>query len=597
LGDLLGGYTNDSGSAIANNAITDNNPAIPGNNWFDPISSNGNPDNIAIAFTPTDIGLNNTTGNLGDRFGGYTNGSGSAVINNTPYDIANGDPLDSSDLVFQDILATNPESNNKLIDSLDKLAADQDPTLLAQLFNNAKPIGGGAGGTKIPDLNKSGANALGSSVRAGGNRSNGADDVSKIGVRAVQNFTNTLRNNGSPTAPIGEGVVKGIGNIGISTNKPISNNKIDKDFASTIKTMDMLDRVLSGIPTTSTRFPGSNASPSDAVKVMQDFAKFGNSGAPNPNANNSQSGSSANIPLIAGVGAGTLPLVSGGGSLTALSQAAALVNPAALFAGTFGTAFTAFTPPVGVDSDKPGKSIFQITMIPDGEIGGAASGFLGDNTANRHVDTKPGFSPNDINARPSDIQLPNTKIETIPQQGGFDPNNINFGQDIGKVLGGQTIADKWPEAQSPLFLNADTESGLDIVNRPNMPVQTLTDSQGRDVKVYGQAGNSSSTTPGHGETMDALVQSKAPTGDYEYFTLQRSLRTATDRTSSNGRIPDVIGVRRDGKVDVWEVKSKTDTDDDLQFRLDQIKNSLPAERQGNFDIIPPQYCSVKPGSW
>jgi hypothetical protein len=184
---------------------------------------------------------------LGTLFGGYTNGSGSAIsANNTPYDIANGEPLDSSDLLLQDILANTPESNNKLIDSLDKFAADQDPTLVAQLFNNTKPIGGGAGGTKIPDLNKPGANALGDSVRAGGNRSTGADDVSKIGVRAFQDFINTLRNNGTPNSPIGEGVAKGIGNIGIPTNKPISNNKIDKDFASTLKTMGTLNRVLPG---------------------------------------------------------------------------------------------------------------------------------------------------------------------------------------------------------------------------------------------------------------------------------------------------------------------------------------------------------------
>jgi hypothetical protein len=57
---------------------------------------------------------------------------------------------------------------------------------------------------------------------------------------------------------------------------------------------------------------------------------------------------------------------------------------------------------------------------------------------------------------------------------------------------------------------------------------------------------------------------------------------------TSGDIPDVIGVRRNGTVDAWEVQSKTDNPQELQRRLVAGRNSLPPERQGTIQVIQPE---------
>ena len=134
--------------------------------------------------------------------------------------------------------------------------------------------------------------------------------------------------------------------------------------------------------------------------------------------------------------------------------------------------------------------------------------------------------------------------------------------------------------------SSGTGSGLSVVRRPNMTVKTVKDAQGRSVAIWGQS-RSSSTTPGHDRTMEAKALSMALSGDYEYVTVQRSWRTATGRVSKSRRIPDIIGVRRNGKVDAYEIKSKTDNEDDLEQRIREGMRTLPARRRGAFDVLKP----------
>ena len=111
---------------------------------------------------------------------------------------------------------------------------------------------------------------------------------------------------------------------------------------------------------------------------------------------------------------------------------------------------------------------------------------------------------------------------------------------------------------------------------------------GSTLTVWGQAEHATSTTPGHAEAMNNLVQRLAATGEYELVTLQRSWRTATGRVGTSGSIPDVIGVRRNGVVDAWEVASRTDDPAQLLQRLQQGRQSLPAERRGTIQVLPPE---------
>jgi hypothetical protein len=96
-----------------------------------------------------------------------------------------------------------------------------------------------------------------------------------------------------------------------------------------------------------------------------------------------------------------------------------------------------------------------------------------------------------------------------------------------------------------------------------------------------------STTEGHAERIDAEAATMAQTGDYETIFLQRSWRTATGRVGTSGDIPDIIGVRRTGTVDAFEVRSRSQTDAELTAKLNRGMSSLPSERQGIVGVLEP----------
>lgn len=117
----------------------------------------------------------------------------------------------------------------------------------------------------------------------------------------------------------------------------------------------------------------------------------------------------------------------------------------------------------------------------------------------------------------------------------------------------------------------------------------MTDIHGREVKVYGQAERSSSTTPGHAEAMRQIIAEALQRTDrrYAHFTLQRSWRTSTGRVATSNSRPDVIGVRADGKVDAWEVASQNDKENLLGARLREGLMSLPKANRGETDVVRP----------
>jgi hypothetical protein len=129
-------------------------------------------------------------------------------------------------------------------------------------------------------------------------------------------------------------------------------------------------------------------------------------------------------------------------------------------------------------------------------------------------------------------------------------------------------------------------SGLKLVPRRGMKSRVVTDIHGREVPIYGQE-KGSSTTDGHAEAMIEEAERMARTGEYEYITLQRSLRTATGRVSKGRRMPDIIGVRRDGRVEQVEVESDSDIEEKLIQRMAESNLTLPAHRRMDGRVIHP----------
>lgn len=116
----------------------------------------------------------------------------------------------------------------------------------------------------------------------------------------------------------------------------------------------------------------------------------------------------------------------------------------------------------------------------------------------------------------------------------------------------------------------------------------LKDPQGREVKIYGQGERSSSKTLGHAEAMNNQVERMVESGQYESIYIQRSWRTATGEAGASTNIPDVIGVRRDGVVDAFEVRSNTQTREQLDTKLAEDMKLLPKKRRGAFEPLEPE---------
>src|SRR5262249_12256037 len=124
------------------------------------------------------------------------------------------------------------------------------------------------------------------------------------------------------------------------------------------------------------------------------------------------------------------------------------------------------------------------------------------------------------------------------------------------------------------------------ISRTEMAVRELVDRLGRRVLIFGQELSSSRTT-GHAEAIIRKAEEMARSGEYEYITLQRSWRTATGLDKASRSIPDIIGVRRDGVVHAFEIRSATDDFGKLRQRLREGMDTLPPERRGHFDVLAP----------
>ncbi len=127
--------------------------------------------------------------------------------------------------------------------------------------------------------------------------------------------------------------------------------------------------------------------------------------------------------------------------------------------------------------------------------------------------------------------------------------------------------------------------GISPVERPGMAREDRVDPNGNPVTIFGQT-SSSSKTPGHAQAMVDKANEMVASGKYRYILYQRAWRTAVGQDVSR-RIPDLVGITRDGIVDAFEVISNTDTPEALKLRLAEGMDSLPDEIQGSYDVIPP----------
>jgi len=87
-------------------------------------------------------------------------------------------------------------------------------------------------------------------------------------------------------------------------------------------------------------------------------------------------------------------------------------------------------------------------------------------------------------------------------------------------------------------------------------------------------------TEGHDFTSIEVAIEWAQSGLYKEIRLNRAYKTVTGVQTTPRRLPDVIGIRHDGKVDVVEVQSKTDVRQELLERNEEAMKQLPESMRG-----------------
>ena len=106
--------------------------------------------------------------------------------------------------------------------------------------------------------------------------------------------------------------------------------------------------------------------------------------------------------------------------------------------------------------------------------------------------------------------------------------------------------------------------------------------------IYGTA--QVSNTASHDIQVLRQVKKMAKSGEYEYITMNRSWKVSTGLDNAAGDLrPDIIGVRRDGRIDAFEIMSRSDSEKSLVKRLRDGLKTLPKERMGAPWVIPFPY--------
>ena len=177
---------------------------------------------------------------------------------------------------------------------------------------------------------------------------------------------------------------------------------------------------------------------------------------------------------------------------------------------------------------------------------------------------------------------------------GFLPFVPASAASSGKVLllwGGVATFEKIRDRIRRYDILIARESQIGVVMQRNMPWRDIVSAGGQRTLLLGTAQEvyTKYGSTQHASTVLRIAEELAASGQYEYITMNRAWKTAVTRnppiTPLSTR-PDIIAVKRTGKVDAFEVASEGQEELDLLNRLIAEMNSLPHEIQGSVRTFP-----------
>lgn len=135
------------------------------------------------------------------------------------------------------------------------------------------------------------------------------------------------------------------------------------------------------------------------------------------------------------------------------------------------------------------------------------------------------------------------------------------------------------EGTNKLKKTAETESELAKAKQFLKPKRVSS-----NAKIVWPSKPHTNGTEGHWETIQKKANELAGSGEYRKIYVNKGLSNEIPNAKPNRR-PDIMAVKPDGKIDQFEVPSKTDTVRGLYDRMMDNKKII-GERAGNVKVVP-----------
>lgn len=104
-----------------------------------------------------------------------------------------------------------------------------------------------------------------------------------------------------------------------------------------------------------------------------------------------------------------------------------------------------------------------------------------------------------------------------------------------------------------------------------------------DTEISWPSKTHTNKTEGHWGTIVNKTNELAESGEYQKIYVNKGIRNEVKDVTPNRR-PDITAVKKDGKIDLFEVPSKTDDPDALVKRMTEVRNQL-GDRAGDINLL------------
>ena len=179
------------------------------------------------------------------------------------------------------------------------------------------------------------------------------------------------------------------------------------------------------------------------------------------------------------------------------------------------------------------------------------------------------------------VRVVNGGLQTI---GGVAGNSIGFAMDDTVVLAPAGVAVHVASTAVAAHGVITAKNAADDIAKDTYNFSSKNGNGSNKTEVVWSSKPHTNGTDGHWKTIVNEVDDMAKSGEYDKIYVNKGLSNEVPGAKPNNR-PDIMGVRKDGKIDQIEVPSKTDNPADLVDRMKLNQKTL-GNKAGNIKVVP-----------